>query len=178
MRLFIAIELPKELNEQILELKKKLETDTAKLNITKENHFTMKFLGETDKAEEIKEALKKVKFNHYKTKLHNVGVFPNENHINVIWLGIKPEQETIELKNKIDEVLKEFKFKDEYDFHPHLTLARVKFIKDKEKFKELLHSLKTSNSEFEVKEFKLIKSELTPEGPEYTNIAVFQAKSL
>jgi len=175
MRLFIAIELPKELSEQISELKKKLETDYAKVNITKDNHFTLKFLGETDKADEIKEALRKAQFSSYKTKLNNVGVFPNENHINVVWIGIKPEEETIELKNRIDKVLKDFKFKDDYDFHPHLTLARVKFVKDKAKFKELLHSLKIQDSEFEVKEFKLIKSELTPEGPEYTDLAVFRA---
>jgi len=176
MRLFIAIETPKELDEQISELKKRLETNDAKVNITKDNHSTLKFLGETDKADEIEETLKKVRFNPYKTKLDKIGVFPNENHINVIWAGIKPEEETIKLKKEIDNALKDFKFKDDFDFHPHLTLARVKFIKDKTKFKELLHSLKTENSEFEVKEFKLIKSELTPEGPEYTDLAVFPAK--
>jgi 2'-5' RNA ligase len=180
MRLFTAIELPKELNEQIAELKEKLKTEHAGMTITKDNHFTLKFLGDVEdsKADEIKEALRKVKFDGYKTRLNSIGVFPNENYVRVVWVGLKPEEETIALKNKIDAVLKEFKFKDDYDFHPHLTLARVKFVKDKEKFKELLKSLKVKDSEFEIKEFKLIKSELKPEGPEYTDLEAFSAKPL
>lgn len=180
MRLFIAIELPKELGEQITELKKKLETEHAKVTITKENHLTLKFLGDVEESrvDDIKNTLKKVEFKQYKAKLDKVGVFPNEDYVRVVWIGVKPEEETIILKKKIDDALKDFKFKDDYDFHPHVTLARVKFVKDKEKFKELIHSLKTEDSEFEVNEFKLIKSELKPDGPEYTDLAVFPSKSL
>lgn len=176
MRLFIAIELPGELDEKISELKKRLDTEYAKTTLTRENHLTLKFLGETDKADEIKEKLKEVEFNSYKVKLSEIGVFPNEDNIRVVWIGVKPEEETIELKKKVDEVLKDFK--DDFEFHPHITLARVKFVKDKEKFKELLHSLKIEDSEFDVKEFKLIKSELTPEGPVYSDLEVYEAKHL
>jgi RNA 2',3'-cyclic 3'-phosphodiesterase len=176
MRLFTAIELPKELDEQISKLKEKLKTEHAGMTITKDNHFTLKFLGDVEdsKAEQIKEALRKVEFSSYKTKLNNIGVFPNENYVRVIWIGLEPEEETIALKKKIDDMLKDFKFKDDYDFHPHLTLARVKFVKDKEKFKELLKSLKVEGPEFDIKDFKLIRSELKPEGPEYTDLAVYK----
>jgi 2'-5' RNA ligase len=176
MRLFTAIELPKELEEQVSKLKEKLKTDSAGMTITKDNHLTLKFLGDVEdsKADEIKEALRKVRFSSYKTKLNNIGVFPNENYVRVVWVGLKPEEETIALKKKIDDALKDFNFKDDYDFHPHLTLARVKFVKDKEKFKELLKSLKVEGSEFEVKEFKLIKSTLMPEGPVYEDIGEFK----
>jgi 2'-5' RNA ligase len=179
MRLFIAIELPEKLSGQISELKKKLDTEYAKVTITKENHLTLKFLGDVEdsKAKQIKDALKGVEFSSYRAKLNNVGVFPNENYVRVVWIGVKPEEETIALKRKIDEVLKYFKFKDDFDFHPHITLARVKFVKDKERFRELLHSLKAESSEFEVKEFKLIKSELKPEGPEYTEILAVSSNS-
>jgi len=180
MRLFTAIELPEELDEQISGLKKKLDSGDAKITLTKENHLTLKFLGEVEdsKADKIKEALDKIRLNSYKARLSKIGVFPNEDYIRVVWIGVKPEKETIELKKKIDSALEEFDFKDDFDFHPHITLARVKFVKNKDKFKELLHSLRVEDSEFEVKEFKLIKSELTPEGPEYTDLAVFPAKHL
>ncbi|MBW2992587.1 RNA 2',3'-cyclic phosphodiesterase, partial [Candidatus Woesearchaeota archaeon] len=92
------------------------------------------------------------------------------------WVGVKPAEDTIELKKKIDEALKDFNFKNDFEFHPHITLARVKFVKDKLKFKELIHSLRIEDSEFEVKQFKLIKSELTPEGPVYSDLEVFPAK--
>lgn len=180
MRLFIAIELPKELNEKMSEIKEKLKTEDAKTTLTKENHLTLKFLGDVEdsKIDDVKEALKKVEFKSYKSKLNNIGVFPNENYIKVIWVGVKPEEETKELKKKVDSVLEGFNFKDDFDFHPHITLARVKFVKDKPKFKELIHSLKIEDSEFEVKEFKLIKSELKPEGPEYTDLGIYQTKAL
>ena len=176
MRLFIAIEMPKELDEEVNELKKKLDTDYAKLTITKDNHLTLKFLGdiEESKAEDIKDSLSRIEFDKYNTRLNNIGVFPNENYIRVVWVGLKPEEETIALKEKIDGVLKDFK--DDFEFHPHLTLARVKFIKDKERFKELLKSIKSENSEFSVDEFKLIKSELKPEGPKYSEILRVVAK--
>ena len=175
MRLFIAIELPAELDEKINEVKKKLDTGSAKITLTKDNHLTLKFLGEVedDKVDALKEALKKVEFGSYKTKLDKTGVFPNENNIRVIWIGVKPEKETIELKKKIDDALKELNFKDDFEYKPHITLARVKFVKDKEKLKQLLGKLEFEDSEFEVKEFKLIKSELTPDGPEYTNLEAF-----
>lgn len=176
MRLFTAIELPEKLGEQMSELKKKLDSEYAKVTITKENHLTLKFLGDVEdsKAEQIKDALKGVEFKQYKAKLDKVGVFPNENYVRVVWIGVKPEEDSIVLKKKIDDVLKDFKFKDDYDFHPHITLARVKFVKDKEKFKELIHSLKTEDSEFSVNEFKLIKSTLMPEGPVYEVIKEFR----
>ena len=176
MRLFIAIELPEELNNKISELKKKLDTEYAKTTLTRENHLTVKFLGEVEdsKIDEIKESLKKVEFNSYKARLNEIGVFPNEDYIRVVWVGVKPAEETIQLKEKIDDVLKDFK--DDFEFHPHITLARVKFIKDKPKFKELVKSLKIEDSEFDVKEFKLIKSELTPEGPVYSDLGVYGTK--
>ncbi|MBW2992421.1 RNA 2',3'-cyclic phosphodiesterase, partial [Candidatus Woesearchaeota archaeon] len=111
MRLFIAVELPDVLDRQISELKNNLDTDLAKMTLTKDNHLTLKFLGETDKVDEIKEALKNIEFSSYKAKLNSIGVFPNENYIRVVWVGVKPAEDTIELKKKIDEALKDFNFK-------------------------------------------------------------------
>lgn len=178
MRLFIAIELPKELDLEFSSLKDKLDTGYAKINATEDNHLTLKFLGdlEENKLDTLKNVLKKVDFASFKIKLSDVGVFPNQDYVRVVWVGIKPEEETKELKKKIDSVLVDFNFKDDFDFNPHITLARVKFVADKEKFKELLSSLKFEEVEFEVKEFKLVKSELTPKGPVYEDLEVYRLK--
>ena len=73
----------------------------------------------------------------------------------------------------IETALKKFRFKKDFKFHPHITLARVSFVKDKEKFQELL-KIKTEEKSFSVNKFTLYKSELTPVGPIYTKLQDFQ----
>ena len=65
-------------------------------------------------------------------------------------------------------------FKKDTRFHPHVTLARVKFVKDKQDFIKSLKEIKIEKKSFEITEFKLIKSTLTGEGPIYEDLAVFQ----
>lgn len=134
----------------------------------------MKFLGEVqpDKVEPIKEDLKKIKFKEFSVYLDSVGVFPSESYIRVIWIGLEPEEPVLELQKCVDEDLKKI-FKKEKNFKPHLTLARVKYIDDKKSFIEKLKKIKIENKKFDVKNFKLIKSTLTPEGPAYEDLEIF-----
>ena len=73
--------------------------------------------------ETIKESLNNVKFKSFSVHLNDVDVFPNENYIRVIWIGLEPEENILELQKNIDESLKSL-FRKEKDFKPHLTLAR------------------------------------------------------
>ena len=175
MRLFIAIDLDqedyfKQMPEQIPEVK---------ATYPKIFHLTLKFLGETDKKQEIIQALEKIKFKPFKLKTTKIGVFPSENYIRVVWLGLGDNQDLKQLQEDIEKTLGPFKFKKDFDFHPHITLARIKFIKQEEKqdFINKLKQIKIPEKEFEVKEFKLIKSELTREGPVYEDIKTYTAIS-
>lgn len=168
MRLFIAFDASKEAKEQLLAVQKQLTG--AKLTLTKSFHLTLKFLGEITpaKAEEIKQKLKTVQFRPFKANLNGTGVFPNENLIRVVWIGIEPSDIICELQNKIEEALGGEK---EKDFKPHITLARVKG-SDKT-FAEKIKKLKVEPISFEVKEFKLIESKMGSEGPVYTDVAKY-----
>ena len=171
MRAFIAIEISEEVNKLLEDLQKKFQ-DLGKINFTKKpHHLTLKFLGEVteEQVEKIKTLLKDVKLKSFELELTGLGVFPNENYIKVIWVGVKGRVN--ELQQRIDSKLAEMFEKDER-FHAHITLGRVKFVKDKQKIKEILKT-KIPNLKFEVKEFKLIKSELTPEGPIYEDLGTF-----
>ncbi|MDP2906657.1 MAG: RNA 2',3'-cyclic phosphodiesterase [Nanoarchaeota archaeon] len=173
MRAFIAIETPKEVNITLKEVQKKFE-GLGKINFTQEPyHLTLKFLGEITDSQcaQVKDILKSIKFKPFELELTQLGVFPNENYIKVIWVGTK-DKEVNELQQQIDSKLAEMFGKD-LRFHAHITLGRVKFVKDKLRIKELLKT-KVPSLKFEVKEFKLIKSELTPNGPEYSNLEVFR----
>jgi len=172
MRAFIAIETPEEINKVLKETQKKFE-ELGKINFTREPyHLTLKFFGEIaeEQAEKIKTLLKDIKIKPFELELTNLGVFPNENYIRVLWVGVKGGR-VYELQQQIDSQLADM-FKKDTRFHAHITLGRVKFIKDKEKIKEILKT-KIPNLKFEVKEFKLVKSELTPKGPEYEDVEIF-----
>lgn len=173
MRTFIAIDTPKELKDFFLDLQKKINIE-VKINFTKEFHLTLKFLGEIDeeKLEEVKLVLKKVKFESFKVNTSNLGVFPTESYIRVVWIGLESEKIN-ELQKQIDEKLSNL-FPKDNRFHPHITLGRVKFVKDKEKFIENLKSIKVDEKEFEVKDFKLKKSTLTPKGPIYEDLEIYE----
>jgi len=175
MRLFVALDFD-ELKDYFIGLQKQLPKD-AKLTLTKTYHLTLKFLGEIpeNSIEKIKEQLKKVEFENFEINLDNIGVFPNENYIRVVWGGISPKEQVIELQKNIEDSLKEFNFKKDFQFHPHITLARVKFVKDKTNFVDSLKKIKIDkNKKIMVKNFKLIKSALTPEGPVYEDLEIFE----
>ena len=178
MRLFIAIEILDNIKEYMTKIQEKIDNDLAKIKFANKNqmHLTLKFLGEVqpNNVNEIKEELKKIKFELFSVYLDSTGVFPSENYIRVVWVGLKPEEEIIRLQENIDERLKKW-FKKEKNFKPHLTLARVKFVEDKNKFIEKLKKIKVENKKIDVNNFKLIKSTLTEKGPIYEEVAVFNS---
>lgn len=174
MRLFLAIDF-NELKEYFSELQKNIDNSSAKLKEVSTFHLTIKFLGDVpdNQVDLIKERLKNIKFRPFSLTLDKIGVFPNESHIGVVWVGLKPRESVIELQNKIEETLKEFKFKKDFKFHPHITLARVKFVEEKEKFVKNLKDMGVENKQMEIKDFRLVKSSLTPKGPVYEDLEVF-----
>ena len=146
----------------------------AKLSLTKFFHITLKFLGEVqpEKVEDIINKLKTIKFEGFSVFLDSIGIFPTENYIRVVWVGIKPENNILELQKNVDESLKTL-FKKERDFKVHITLTRVKFVDDKKQFLEQLKKIKIENKKIEVKNFRLTKSMLTPQGPIYEDLKIF-----
>jgi len=174
MRLFIALDF-NELKDYFVELQSLLPKN-AKLSLTKSFHLTLKFLGYTqpETAEKIIGILKNIKFDSSNTVLDSLGIFPTENYIRVVWVGLKPEGKISELQNKIDESLMGL-FKKEKDFKAHITLARVKYPEDKKSFVEQIKNIKVEENKLEFKDFRIVKSTLTPTGPTYEDLAVFSS---
>ena len=92
------------------------------------------------------------------------------------YVGFEPKEELIELQKQVETVLKEFNIRKDFQFLPHLTLARVNFVKDKEDFIQKVKKITTKKTEVEINNFKLIKSTLTPEGPVYEDLDIFPKK--
>jgi len=158
MRTFISIDLPKNIQKEIKKIQEQLPEFKGKFTEEENLHLTLKFLGEIDeeKLENVKEKLNKISFNRFNAEINSIGVF-SENYVRIVWLKISNCEK---LQKEIDLVLEDL-FKKEERFMGHLTIARVKSLKDKKVFLEKLRKIKIPLLVFQVKEFNLKKSILT-----------------
>ena len=170
MRCFIAIDLPLEIKSLLYNLQHKIGGEYAKIKwVEKKNlHKTLKFLGEIDeeKLNLVKKALNEIKFKRFEANLNKIGWFPNDHRINVIWVGLKPEKNILELHGDIELKLASL-FENDERFSVHITLGRVKHVKNKEKFLNLLKSIKVNSEKFVIDEVCLFRSILSKDGPKY-----------
>lgn len=175
---FIAIDIPSF--PKLLEFENEIKKTGANIKLVEPDniHITLKFLGDTPEnhAEKIrdiiKESVKKIK--PFKIKFSNTGAFPNQNYIKVIWIGIQNAELIKKIAYSIDEKIIKLGFeKEKRPFSAHLTIGRVKTVKNKDKLVQILD--KYQNIDFfthNVESVKLKKSELTPKGPIYTDLFV------
>ena len=154
MRTFISINIPEKIKRKIIEIQDKLPEFVGKKTERQNLHLTLKFLGEVseERAEQMKEELKKINFPRFESEIDSPGVF-NENFIKIIWLHMT---NCGELQKEIDNALSEF-FSKEDRFMSHLTIARVKNIKDKRRFLEQLKKVKIPNMKFAVEDFQSVE---------------------
>ena len=150
-RVFIAIEIPKEIKEAIAETSKELNEFEREKKIkkveTRNYHITLKFVGEIsnetiDKISKILEVIVK-KYNPMELELSGVGVFPNKNYIRIVWIGTKEIEKNTNNKTLgklVEEINNELEkigiTRDKNKFSPHITIARVKRKIDLSKFIE------------------------------------------
>ena len=178
VRAFSAIELPSIIVKSLGEIQDNLRDTTNKITWVKPDniHLTMKFLGniETDKAHAIEKILKNIvsQISIGKLSVEGVGAFPTINNPRVIWVGIEDDKNLLKIYTQLEDGLASLGFKKEdRPFKPHLTLGRVKFLKDKKGLKERLEKLADIKlASFIVDSLILFKSELTPEGSLYTKL--------
>ena len=154
-RVFIAVEIPEKIKEEILKIQKQLLRFNGKLTERENFHLTLKFIGEIseEKIEKIKEKLREIKFKPFEAVLGKIGFF-EKGERGIIWINLA---NCNALQKEVDKKLEEF-FEKEKRFMSHLTLARVKNVKNRKEFMEELNKIKISPLEFHVGEFILKES--------------------
>lgn len=176
IRCFIAIELSQEIKDALKQIADELQKTIHGVKWVKPGniHLTLKFLGSIEKEtiEEIKNSLSQIaqETKPFKIKLSSAGVFPDPGRPRVIWIGIEEgKNESVSLANAIEERLAPLGIeKESRAFHPHLTLARVKFLKDKNSLKSAFASLKVPPVEMTATKVTLFQSTLSREGAVYS----------
>jgi 2'-5' RNA ligase len=178
MRTFVAIEVN---NKDVLNSIHKIQTELnikAKPVELHNMHFTVQFLGEVSEETigKISDALNSIEFSAFSISFASIGVFPKPNFPRVIWIGTNDGvNELEELAEMIRSKLSDIGFSPDKKFKPHVTIFRVK-----NKIEDLPSKLeKFSSCSFGkqlISEIKLKKSELTYQGPIYTDLLVVKGK--
>lgn len=182
VRSFIAVNLNPEIKEYLTSLQANLNIPETKIKWVEKNnlHLTMKFLGyiSLEQTELIKSILKEItsRYSPFIIKLSsNMGIFPTYKMPRIIWVGI--EEGISELKglyNYIENNLSNKGFpREDKDFSGHITIGRVKFIRDKTNFIQIVKRIEVNNFPQEVGSIDLMESKLTPNGPIYNITAKF-----
>lgn len=170
-RLFLGLPVSAEIKKKVGEVAVLLKETGANLNFIQEPHFTIKFLGDVQesKIEEIKEKISDLQQPPFPIHLQSIGVFPKWDHINVIWVGVK-ESPLTNLMKEINQRLNYLR-KDDREEVPHVTIARVKLARNKDRLKAVLEKLKNRDfGEMMVEKIILYESELRLEGPRYREL--------
>jgi len=180
-RTFIAIKVDPEsgLLNMIYDLKRTLADEKIKWVDPSNIHLTLAFLGDTgEKMIKTLSAMLREKcnaFQEFEFVLAGTGVFKNFHDPRVIWAGIVSSEKLPELNQTISSGLKDFGFIiDARPFRPHLTLGRIKSVRDTGNLETVL--CKYSDSEFQkvhVREVIFFESILTRTGPLYKPLGVF-----
>jgi len=178
MRIFVAIEVS---DKDVLNSIHKIQTELnikAKPVELHNMHFTVQFLGEVSEevVGKISDALNSIEFSSFSISFASIGVFPKPNSPRVIWIGTDDGINELEkLAEIIRSKMSHLGFSPDKKFKPHVTIFRVK-----NKIEDLSSKLeKFSSYSFGkqlVSEIKLKKSELTPNGPIYTDLLVVKGK--
>jgi 2'-5' RNA ligase len=194
MRAFIAIELPKTVQDQVHQLQAQMQdflrqrqsANPFRWTTAEQVHLTLRFLGEIDRtqATTLGQGLRQVAAHSagLELALGNLGGFPNLRAPRILWIGLQGDLTTLgQLQNEVEQVTAASGLPaDQRPFSPHLTIARTR---RKINPRDLAHTGPMIEAltgqpgrprlSFTVNEIVLMQSELLREGPTYTPIERF-----
>lgn len=185
MRLFVALEIPAAVRENLAALVSDLRVLSSQLPdrhprwVRPENiHLTLKFIGETDarKIEGIRAALSRIRTDApVELLFRGLGFFPDAKPPRVFWAGVNASGNLPLLAANVDRALEtQGIVREERAFRPHLTLARF----DPPGVAEKLSAAVEQNVDHDFGsaqacEFHLIESNLHPSGAAYKTLDTF-----
>lgn len=177
-RAFVCIDFPDEVVREVARVQELVGKRplTGKFTELENLHLTLKFLGEVDdeKLEEVRKRLREIKLSAFEAKLSDLGTFSYRGIPRIVWIKVNG-MGVHALQKNVDSVLNGL-FEPEERFMSHLTIARLKYVKDLKGFYDALKNITVEPLKFQVKEFRLMKSELKPMGSVYTEIEKYELK--
>lgn len=183
VRTFVAIHPPLEVLERVVEFQQELKSRLCGGGIrwahADQVHLTLRFLGDVPATDlsEIEAAVRQgcEPFNPIHLQAVGTGCFPDVRRPRVLWVGLRGDLEPLHrLHSSIEEATARWGEREDREFHPHLTLGRIKQ-PDRRLADALAHRLGQSRDlvfgGWKATSAALMRSELSPSGARYTRLA-------
>lgn len=177
LRTFIAVKI--EPQTPLIELFNhfKNEFDGEKIRWVQPGnlHLTLRFLGDTTPGqfEQVKSGLEEVArdFNPFEFSLKGTGFFKRNRQPKVLFVKIEEAELLKQLATRIEEKVVAIGFEEERGVNPHLTLGRIKFLRNKARFYKTIDSFSEKYiQKVKINEIIYYQSILKSHGPEYKSI--------
>jgi RNA 2',3'-cyclic 3'-phosphodiesterase len=131
MRLFVGIDLPWELREELARLR--ISLPGARWVPEENLHLTLRFIGEVDRtqAEDIDAALHALRGKRFPLTLSGIGTHSRGARETMLWAGVEKSPPLEHLQAKVETALQRAGQRAERRrFLPHVTLARLDSLSD------------------------------------------------
>lgn len=181
IRAFLAVDVDDDLKPKINRIIKQFKGIDTKIKYVElaNLHLTLKFFGDIDTngLELLEKAISKVleDFKPFNIKISGCGAFPNTNRIKVIWVGIDDDTILRDMHDRLDEEFSRIGIDKDRKFSTHLTIGRMKTGKNKNRVKSTIEEYENIEiGEMKVDKISLKKSTLTPAGPIYEDLTIFE----
>jgi RNA 2',3'-cyclic 3'-phosphodiesterase len=173
MRLFVALAIPDSVAATMFLIQ--AGVPGAKWQTREQLHLTLRFIGEVDgrDANMIDDALSAISAPPFTLALKGVGEFGSKNP-RALWAGVSDPAAVTHLARKVETAMQRIGLPaEERKFTPHVTLARLRGALAGRVIDYLADHALYASAPFEVREFRLYSSTLTPNGSVYVPERVY-----
>jgi 2'-5' RNA ligase len=174
MRCFIAVDVTQEIASELEKVSREAMRFGIEANFVKKElmHVNLAFLGERteEDVESIGKKLSSIRFAPFKIRIVGLGFFPNASFVRVFWAGVEGRELT-ELQKVVADSIN---YREDREYSPHVTLARIKGRQGAKELVSLAQRFKEKEfGEMRVDSFALKQSTLTSSGPAYEDLRRF-----
>lgn len=182
IRAFIALEIPPVLQDEISRasagLKQKLG-DSVRWVAPHNLHLTLKFLGDVPRpgldALALALGAELGRLPLFELTLAEFGVFPNSKRPRVLWVGVQAPPALEQVRRVVEACAARLGLapEEKKPFSPHLTIGRVRETASPAGLQAALQGFRPGRlGAFTVEGLRLFRSDLRPQGPIYTSLAL------
>lgn len=179
MRLFVAIDLPEAIKDQVEDVCTGLPS--VRWVKREQLHLTLRFIGETEKNQfdALDAAFKTLTFSPFELALEGVGQFPPKREPRVLWVGVRGSDLLNDLACDVEAAVVRLGFPPESKpFSPHITLARLKTPPTPSLLRAFYERhARFKTAAFMVDQFILYSSTLDSRGAIYKKEAIYKASA-
>ncbi len=180
IRTFVGIFPPPEIQSALFAIQSRFKIEGSGVNWEepKKFHVTFKFLGDIfgEDVSRLDSSLRNMAkvLTSFEVRLARCGVFPTAHSPKVVWVGSRPADNgsLVNAFGAVESACVSAGFKkDEREFHPHITIGRVK----RKMPENLIQKVENTTFEpliFPCTELLIMKSVLSPSGSTYSQQSI------